>query len=192
MKTTTEQTAQETILPGKFNEYVSALAKALTEQAPQVQYTPQSSAQIRDNLLQATRAGYDQSVTARRAQTLQNRAAIDADAASRGMGSSTWVTDAKMRQNDREASDMATLAVNRNSGIASQLQSMLSQQEANRLSTDQFNAQQRATALANALSVVNARYEKFHAEDPANATAAAAASNGGGGSGSAQTNGWWV
>lgn len=51
----------------------------------------------------------DSAINARRQQTAQNRASIDVDAASRGMGSSTWVTDAKLRQAQAEAADITNL-----------------------------------------------------------------------------------
>ena len=89
----------------KLTEYTNQLYEKLSATMPTVQYNPTSTAQLRDNLETAYRAGYDQSVDARREATRRNNAAIDADAAARGMGASTWVTDAKMRQADSEAAD---------------------------------------------------------------------------------------
>lgn len=136
----------------KLTEYTNQLYEKLSATMPTVQYNPTSTAQLRDNLETAYRAGYDQSVDARREATRRNNAAIDADAAARGMGASTWVTDAKMRQADSEAADLASLAAQRDSAIAQQLASALSSQEANRLAVEQFNASQKANALSQALS----------------------------------------
>lgn len=136
----------------KLTEYTNQLYEKLSATMPTVQYNPTSTAQLRDNLETAYRAGYDQSVDARREATRRNNAAIDADAAARGMGASTWVTDAKMRQADSEAADLASLAAQRDSAIAQQLASALSSQEANRLAVEQFNASQKANALSQALA----------------------------------------
>ena len=51
----------------------------------------------------------DSAITSRKKQTTAARVAADVDAASRGMGSSTWLTDAKLRMANAEASDIANL-----------------------------------------------------------------------------------
>lgn len=136
----------------KLTEYANQLYEKLSAMMPTVQYNQASMAQLRDNLEAAYRAGYEKSVDSRREATRRNNAAIDADAASRGMGASTWVTDAKMRQADSEASDLAGLAAQKDSTIAQQLAAALSDQEANRLAVEQFNAAQRTGALEQALA----------------------------------------
>lgn len=161
-----------------LQNYANQLYKSLIAQAPTIDYTPRSEAQLRDNLLKSYQASYDQSINNRRQTTRQNRGAIDSDAASRGIGSSTWVTDAKLRQNDNEARDLTSLRANRDSTIAQQLAAALGNQEDNQLAVKQYNASLRATALNNALSTAGTMYDKFKAEDPA---LKAAASGGGGG-----------
>lgn len=136
----------------KLTEYTNQLYKKLSATVPTVQYNGASLAQLRDNLETAYRAGYESSVDSRREATKRNNAAIDADAAARGMGASTWVTDAKMRQADSEAADLAGLAAQRDSTIAQQLAAALSNQEANRLAVEQFNAAQRTGAMEQALA----------------------------------------
>ena len=154
-------------LPGKFPDYTSALYQSLIKQSPKVNYTPRSEAQLRDNFEKIYSSGYNTSVNNRKEQTKQNKAAIDADAAARGMGSSTWVTDAKIRQANNQARDIASLTANKDSTVAQQLSSALANQEANKLTADQFNASQQASALSNALSVVSSMYDKFKAEEAA-------------------------
>lgn len=63
------------------------------------------------------RTAYDQSIENRRKQTEADRAMIDLDAYSRGMGSSTWVTDAKQRLQDAEADDIANMEANYQAGL---------------------------------------------------------------------------
>lgn len=63
------------------------------------------------------RTAYDQSIENRRKQTEADRAMIDLDAYSRGMGGSTWVTDAKQRLQDSEADDIAKMEANYQAGL---------------------------------------------------------------------------
>lgn len=64
---------------------------------------------------------YDQSVAQLNKQRIENNAAIDVDAASRGMGNSSWVTDAKLRQLRGEADSIAALDANYNNQLYSAL-----------------------------------------------------------------------
>lgn len=54
--------------------------------------------QLQADIEAALRPQYDKALADMEKQRIQNNAAIDVDAASRGMGNSTWVTDAKMQQ----------------------------------------------------------------------------------------------
>lgn len=74
-------------------------------------------ATIKANLEAALRPMYDQSVEQLRQQRIANNAAIDVDAASRGMGNSTWVTDAKLRQLRGESDNLAALNANYNNQL---------------------------------------------------------------------------
>ena len=68
--------------------------------------------EIRSYVESYLRTAYDQSIENRRKQTEADRAMIDLDAYSRGMGGSTWVTDAKQRLQDAEADDIAKMEAN--------------------------------------------------------------------------------
>lgn len=78
-------------------------------------------ATLKANLEAALKPMYDQSVKQLQQQRIANNAAIDVDAASRGMGNSTWVTDAKLRQLRGEADNLATLNANYNNQLFSAL-----------------------------------------------------------------------
>lgn len=64
------------------------------------------------------RNSYDQSIADRKKATEEQRAMIDLDAFSRGMGGSTWVTDAKQRLEDEEADDIARIEANYQAGLS--------------------------------------------------------------------------
>lgn len=64
------------------------------------------------------RNSYDQTIADRKKATEEQRAMIDLDAFSRGMGGSTWVTDAKQRLEDEEADDIARIEANYQAGLS--------------------------------------------------------------------------
>ena len=76
---------------------------------------------LKANLEAALKPLYDQSVQQLQQQRIANNAAIDVDAASRGMGNSTWVTDAKLRQLRGESDQLASLNANYNNQLYTSL-----------------------------------------------------------------------
>ena len=151
-------------------DYSAMLKEVQGMIAPQkVNYNAMSRADIEAGI----RPHYDLAMEGRRAQTKTNKANIDVDAASRGMGTSTWVTDVKNRQQNAEASDIA--------GLEAQLQQQvlagLQQERANQLSVDQYNAGLDAQALQTALSLTGNLYNQRMTEQQQ----AAAKSSGGSG-----------
>lgn len=150
----------------RFNRYYNAVLAQLQQDAG----PERSDSQLKNYLMRMIRPTYDQAIAQRQQQTGQANAAIDTDAASRGMGTSTWVTDAKNRQRQNEAQDVATLNSNYNSTLYDSLLGLINQRDQNRL------------ALMNqAQGVAGSMYDRWKAED--DALAAKAAGGGGGGFG---------
>lgn len=83
---------------------------------------------------------YEESVRKRQAQTKQYKADIDADAYSRGMGASTWVTDSKNRQLAAEASDIASLGSSYNANLAQNVATQYENYLNRKASVDEINA----------------------------------------------------
>lgn len=135
-----------------FNDAMSMIPKT------SINYTPANEASIRSNIQSYLRPAVDQAITQRQKQTLTNKANIDADAASRGMGASTWVTDVKNRQQNAEASDIGMMESNYGATLAQQIAQALAQEKANQLSAAQFNASAQANAISQALSMANGLY----------------------------------
>ena len=102
-------------------------------------YDMPTESEIAGKVSEYLRPGYDRAISARRAQTGQNRAAIDIDAASRGMGASTWVTDAKTRQMNAEAADIAGLESDYNANLAQNVYNMYNQHLTNKMNVDMFD-----------------------------------------------------
>ena len=74
-------------------------------------------ATLKANIEAALKPLYEQSKQQLEEQRIARNADIDVDAASRGMGNSTWVTDAKLRQLRSNASALASLDANYNSQL---------------------------------------------------------------------------
>lgn len=137
-----------------YNQIYSQLA------APTVSYSAPSKAQLANEIAAYLRPQYDQAVAARQDQTIENKASIDTDAASRGMGRSTWVTDVKDRAMDAEASDVANLESNYQAALSQAVQEQYNQAVSNKLAVDQFNASNSATAKGQAYQLAYAQNEK--------------------------------
>ena len=90
-------------------------------------YEMPTEVEIAQKISEYLRPNYDRAISSRRAQTTQNRAALDIDAASRGMGSSTWLTDAKNRQALAEAADIAGLESDYGTNLAQNVYNMYNQ-----------------------------------------------------------------
>lgn len=131
----------------EYNDYLKKMQDQMISRAETIEYNPQSASTLKSALAKALRPDVDRAIQSRQKTAAQNRAAIDADAAARGMGSSTWVTDVKNRQNDAAASDISNLEGDYISTLYGNLLNRMGAQEQNKLSVDQFNASQRQAAL---------------------------------------------
>lgn len=88
----------------------------------------------------------DNSIAARRRQTADARAAADVDAYSRGMGGSTWLTDAKDRMAAQEASDIMAAQNEFLGKVGEQAYNAMQAQYARVLQADMQNAANQLTA----------------------------------------------
>ena len=90
-----------------LSEYVDTLFQAYRPE--KLTYTAVDGDTPRSQIAAWLRPGYDRAIFERGAKTARYRAELDADALSRGMGSSTYVTDVKSRQMQAEADDVLAL-----------------------------------------------------------------------------------
>ena len=145
-------------VPDAYNTYLSQLQDKLLSSTQTVEYNPLSASALKSSLAKMLRPEYDRAIANRQKTAAKNRAAIDTDAAARGMGSSSWVTDVKNRQNDAAETDIAGLEDDYISSLYGNLLSKLGEQESRKLSVDQFNASAKQNALSQALSTANQYY----------------------------------
>lgn len=144
-----------------YNDYLQRQREIELANAQTIDYNPASPSALKSALAKVMRPDYEKAIANRQKTAAKNRAAIDTDAAARGMGSSTWVTDVKNRQNDAAATDIAGLEGDYLSALYSNLLGKMSEQEANKLSVDQFNANARQNALAQALATTNQWWQNW-------------------------------
>ena len=94
---------------------------------------------ITDQLAAVYRPQLEQQILNRYGATKKQKAAIDVDAASRGMGTSTWVTDAKNRLMNAEAADIAGMERDYASQLAGDALNQYNQYLQDRQNLDRYN-----------------------------------------------------
>ena len=122
----------------QFDQYYNQISASLS--APTMSYNAPSKADLSKEIAAYLRPSYDKAIGMRKEQTGVNRAGIDVDAASRGMGASTWVTDAKQREDKYEASDISNMESDYNASLAQSVLDQYNQHMANKMQVDMHNA----------------------------------------------------
>lgn len=112
-------------------------------------YTPLSMPEqtldgITEQLAQIYRPQVERAIAQRYGATKQQKAAIDVDAASRGVSTSTWVTDAKNRIMNAEAADIAGLESDYISQLSGDALKQYQNYLGDKLKLDQYNQQLQA------------------------------------------------
>ena len=142
-----------------LSDYINQM---YTRFAPQeVAYDTRDEAEIRSSVAEWLRPSYDQAIANRQEQTRANKANLDADAIARGMGKSTYVSDVKNRQQNAEASDIASLEADYGSNLAKYVLDGVDSEQDRALEAEKFNAQQRQSAYDQAYSAALALYAQY-------------------------------
>ncbi len=127
----------------------------------QYEYGARSAEDIRSSVAAWLRPNYDQAVLNRQEQTRAYKASLDADAIGRGMGSSTYVTDVKNRQQNAEARDIATLEADYGAALARYVSDGIENESDRAFEIEQFNAEQRQNAYELAYSAALQLFERY-------------------------------
>ena len=152
--------AETTAVPvtGRYDRYVQAVLRQLTEGSGA---RDRSDSQIKNDLVRLIRPAYDRAVLERRRRSGEMNAAIDTDAAGRGMGTSTWVADAKQRQRAGEAADVAAINGEYLSALYEALLERIGERD-----------RQRLERMSAAKSAAGRMYDRWKREEDALAVAA--------------------
>ena len=142
-----------------FQQYYDQILASLTPQT--IEYQTPTIDEIAQQISGYLRPSTDAQIRNRQRSTVQQRAATDVDAASRGMLPSTWVTDYKNRLSMQENSDIADIEA---AYRAQLLQGVAARQqdEANRAyQIAMFNAQMRQAAEESAYGRAGDMYQIY-------------------------------
>lgn len=141
----TNNTASPSMYPdATFEGYYNSILSNLNGGGNYVNYQMPSVDELSSRIEGYLRPAYDQAIAQRQQQTKQYSANLDVDAASRGMGRSSYVTDAKSKQQNAEAADIANLESNYGAALSEALLNQYNQHMNNKLNVDTLNAQLRA------------------------------------------------
>ena len=127
-----------------FQQYYNEILASMTPQT--IDYQAPTADEIAAQISAYLRPAVDQQIRNRQQSTLQQRAATDADAASRGILSSTWVTDIKNRLMQSEAADVAAAESDYRAQLLQGVYNRQAQDADRALQIAQFNAQMRQQA----------------------------------------------
>lgn len=142
--------------------FESLFQAMLTKYMPEtVAFTPLSEEVLSETIRNWLRPAYEQAIQSRRDQTQQINADLDADAWSRGMGQSTYLTDVKERQYRGEAQDVDTLESNYAAELAGHLYDAIKEQQQMQIDVDRFNAEQINHAREQAMSAAQTLYSAY-------------------------------
>ncbi len=156
--------------------------KAKKDYAPRLaSFTPLDEGTLVQRIGAALRPMYDKAIAAIFRENRRANAELDADALSRGMGSSTFVTDVKRRQNSAAVDDMMELESDYGAQLADQLYKAMEGERDRELEVEKFNVQQMNRASEQAFEAAKVLYAAY-----LEAKAAQGAGGSGGGSGSSQ------
>ena len=136
--------------------------KAKKDYTPQlVTYTPLDEKTLAERIGAVLRPVYEKAIAAIFRGNRHLDAELDADAISRGMGSSTFVTDVKRRQDDAAAEDVKELESEYGAKLADQLYKAMEGERDRALEVEKFNAQQRSAAAEQAFSAAKVLYAAY-------------------------------
>ena len=123
-----------------------------------VEFTPLDESVLSETIKNWLRPAYEQAIQNRRLETERVNAELDADAWSRGMGQSTYLSDVKERQYRGESRDVSALESGYASELAGHLYDAMKEQQQKKIEVDEFNAEQINRAHEQATSAAQALY----------------------------------
>lgn len=138
---------------------------------PTVSVPTPSRAEIQADVAASLRPATDQAIETRRAQGESNMAELDADAASRGMGASTYVTSVKQREMASTERDVALLESNYAAALAERVASYLQYYANLSLQAQMQNAQMQYNAQNAAASLASQWYAAYQSANAAGSAA---------------------
>lgn len=161
-----------------FNDYYNAIKNSLS--VPTITIDTPSREEISSMWSDILRPGTDAAIEKRNKAAEQDMAELDADAVSRGMGGSSYVTSVKAREMEEAQDDISEMEAQYSAMLAERIYETISKYDQMNLSAQQYNASAAASAAQTALSMASDWYSQYLAQQ----NAAAQKPSSGGSSGS--------
>lgn len=148
-----------------FDGYYNAIKNSLS--VPTVTVKPPSKDEVSSMWSSILRPSADAAIEKRNRAAERDMAELDADAVSRGMGGSTYVTSVKAREMEEAQDDIGEIEAQYGAVLAERIYDTLSQYDQMSLSAQQYNASAAAAAAETALSMASDWYSQYLAQQNA-------------------------
>jgi len=142
-----------------FMDYYKYILGAIS--TPGVSVSVPGRDALRRDYEASMRPGVDLAIETRRARGERTKAEIDADAASRGMEASTYVTSVKEREGDDVERDVAMMESQYSAALAERISAAMEYYASLEMQAASANAQMRASASGTALSLASQWYQNY-------------------------------
>ena len=136
-----------------FDGYYNAIRNSLS--VPTVTVKAPSAGEVKDMWSGVLRPSADAAIERRSRAAEREMAEIDADAVSRGMGQSSYVTSVKARQMEEAQDDISDIEAQYGAALAEKIYDTLYKYDQMSLNAQQYNAEAHAAAQKTALSMAS-------------------------------------
>lgn len=150
-----------------FDSYYNAIKNSISVPTIKVQ-TPDRD-EVSSMWSQVLRPATDAAIAKRNEAAREDMAELDADAVSRGMGSSSYVTSVKAREMEEAQDDISEMEAQYSAMLAERIYDTLSRYEQMNYSARQYNAEAAAAAEKTALAMASDWYNSYLAQQKATA-----------------------
>lgn len=143
----------------KFQEYYDTIMGALN--VPSISVSVPSKAELKEDISGYLRPGVDLAISKRRAAGETAKAELDADAVSRGMGASTYVSSMKEREDDDVQSDISIMEAQYTATLAERIAAALEKYQSMSLQAQMQNAQYAYNAQTTAMNLASQWFNSY-------------------------------
>ncbi len=142
--------------------FESFYEKTKEQYAPNLMtYAPEDMDALRERIESYLRPAYEKALKKQEQQAALYNGQLDADAWSRGMGASTYVSDLKYRRQNQLLENRGDLEASYGAALAEQLFKAWETQLGYRMEAEKFNAQAQNAARDKALTAAESMYKSY-------------------------------
>lgn len=149
-----------------ISKYITSIYAGYTPS--HIEYTEKPANELSGGIAAWLRPTFDKAISDRKALTDNYRAELDADAISRGMGASTYISAVKGRQMSEEAKDIASYETSYSSQLAKYLSEAVEKERDRSFEVKVQNAELDHAAYMNAYSTALSLFQAYKKKNPGN------------------------